>query len=657
MPDSALKQEVNPRLLAISGPLKDSSFALPGGQVPIGRDPANLLAISDPSLSRRHCLLERDGEIFKIRDLESRNGTFVNGVAIKESPVHDGDQIAIGDSVFVLLLKEDTNNAGPSPVEFEDSSAHATSQFRPQDVLYLQPDRILRELPASSRLAQNLNALLKISRVVHAIRDLQELQEQILTLIFEVVPAERGAILQDSQGDKFASVYARNRIASATQTVRVSRTIANQVVEQGNAILGSDIQGNEGFGAVESLVVSNVRSLLCVPLIVFTKVTGCLYLDTTNAATRFDDDNLQLVAAIANICAVALDNARNLQWLEQENLRLTTEINLEHNMVGDSPRIREIYSFLSRVAPSDATVLIRGESGTGKELAARALHRNSPRARKPFVAINSGAIPEGLIESELFGHEKGSFTGSVAQKKGALEMADGGVVFLDEVGELSPAVQVKLLRVLQEREFQRVGGNKLISVNIRLITATNKDLAKAVEDGEFRRDLYYRLDVVSLTMPPLRDRREDIPLLVEYFTSKFSKKAGGKIKRISPEAMARLVNYDWPGNVRELENAMERAVVLSGSEVIALEDLPDAILEKAPPAGITNPRYHDALVDLKKQLIANALQEAKGSYTEAARVLGVHPNYLHRLIRNLGLKESLRPPSGPRSGSTSTAGL
>jgi DNA-binding NtrC family response regulator len=210
---------------------------------------------------------------------------------------------------------------------------------------------------------------------------------------------------------------------------------------------------------------------------------------------------------------------------------------------------------------------------------------------------------------------------------------------------------------LQEREFQRVGGNKLISVNIRLITATNKDLAKAVENGEFRRDLYYRLDVVSLTMPPLRDRREDIPMLAEYFTSKFSKKAGGKAKRVSPEAMARLVNYDWPGNVRELENAMERAVVLSGSEVIALEDLPDAILEKAPPAGITNPRYHDALVDLKKQLIANALQEAKGSYTDAARVLGVHPNYLHRLIRNLGLKESLRPTPGPRSGSTPTAGL
>ena len=257
-----------------------------------------------------------------------------------------------------------------------------------------------------------------------------------------------------------------------------------------------------GFAGVESLVVSNVRSLLCVPLSVFKKVIGCVYIDTTNPATRFDEDNLQLVAAIANICAVALDNARNLQWLEQENLRLTTEINLEHNMVGDSPRIKEIFHFLSRVAPSEATVLLRGESGTGKELAARAIHRNSPRARKPFVAINSGAIPEGLVESELFGHEKGSFTGAVAQKKGKLEVADGGVVFLDEIGELSPAVQVKLLRVLQEREFERVGGIRTIPVNIRLIAATNKDLEKAVEDGEFRRDLYYRLNVV-----PWRCRR------------------------------------------------------------------------------------------------------------------------------------------------------
>jgi transcriptional regulator with GAF, ATPase, and Fis domain len=427
--------------------------------------------------------------------------------------------------------------------------------------------------------------------------------------------------------------------------VRVSRTIARQVLEEGLAILSSDLHGLGQFAGVESLVVSNVRSLLCVPLSVFKKVIGCVYLDTTNAATRLDEDNLQMVAAIANICAVALDNARNLHWLEQENLRLTTEINLEHNMVGDSPRIKEIFRFLSKVAPSDATVLLSGESGTGKELAARAIHRNSPRSRKPFVAINCGAIPEGLVESELFGHEKGSFTGATAQKKGKLEMADGGVVFLDEVGELPPAVQVKLLRVLQEREFERVGGTRPIPVNIRLIAATNKDLDKAVEEAEFRQDLYYRLNVVSLVMPPLRQRQEDIPTLAEYFARKCSSKASVKAKRISPEAMACLVEYEWPGNVRELENAIERAVVLSASEVIGLDDLPESVLEKDTPAGVANPKYHGAIKGLKKQLIVNAIQEARGNYTEAAHLLGVHPNYLHRLIKNLGLKESLRPPN------------
>src|SRR5207249_2882458 len=231
------------------------------------------------------------------------------------------------------------------------------------------------------------------------------------------------------------------------------------------------------------------------------------------------------------------------------------------NMVGEGARMKEVYQFLSRVAPIDSTVLIHGESGTGKELAARAIHRNSPRAPKPFVPINCAAIPEGLLESELFGHERGAFTGAVAQKKGRLEMADGGVVFLDEIGELAPALQVKLLRVLQEREIERLGGTRPISVDVRLIAASNRDLEEAIHAGTFRRDLFFRLNVVTLVMPPLRERREDIPTLAQYFVSKCSAKCKLKPKQISPDAMACLANYDWPGNVRELDNAMERALV------------------------------------------------------------------------------------------------
>jgi transcriptional regulator with GAF, ATPase, and Fis domain len=641
---------VNPRLQVLTGPLKDSTFALPEGKLPVGRDPSNLLSISDPSISRRHCVFSRKDGGYQVRDLDSRNGTFVNGVAIKESPLHEGDQISVGDSVFVFLVKEDEEGPASGTVEFEDSQAHTTTQLRPQDVLYLQPDRILSELPATSRLARNLNALLKVSRLVHSIRDLEQLQAQILDLVFEVAPAERGAILLDGKGgDQFASVFARHRVSRAPDPVRVSRTIARKVLEQGVAILGADVPHSGGFRGVESLVIANVRSLLCVPMVIFQRVIGCIYVDTTTSAARFDKDHLELVAAIAGISAVALENARRLQWLEQENLRLTTEVNVDHNMVGESAAMKEVYQFLSRVAPTDSTVLIEGESGTGKELVARAVHRNSPRSSKSFIAINCAAIPEGLLESELFGHERGAFTGAVTQKKGRLEMADGGVVFLDEIGELAPALQVKLLRVLQEREFERVGGNRPISLDIRLIAATNKELKEAVKTGCFRQDLYYRLNVVSLVMPPLRERREDIPMLADYFVVKSSSRCKLKAKHISPEAMACLVNYEWPGNVRELENAVERALVLAWSDVIRPEDLPESILERdLRPSD--SAKYHGALKELKKELILGALGEAQGNYTEAARLLGVHANYLHRLIRNLGLKDSARSLPGPRSG-------
>ena len=635
---------MNPRLVALAGPLKDSSFALPAGALSIGRDAANVLAISDPSVSRRHCVIRRDGNDFKVSDLESRNGTLVNGSPVREQVLRHGDQLSVGDSLFVFLIQETEEGTLPSQVEFEEGSpAHSTVRLKPADVLYLQPDKILSELPATSRLARNLNALLKISRVVHSIRDLEALQAEILSLIFDVAPAERGAILlSGSSGKDFASVYARHRAAQDDRPVKVSRTIARQVLDQGIAVLGNDITGSQNFSSVESLVISQVRSLLCVPLLVFEKVIGCIYLDSTSIAARFDEDHLQLVTAIAGISAVAVENARHLDWLVQENLRLNSEINLEHNLVGESPRMKEVYQFLARVAPAGSNVLIEGESGTGKELAARAIHHNSPRSEKPFVAINCAAITETLLESELFGYEKGAFTGAYMQKKGKLEVANGGVVFLDEIGELAPLMQSKLLRVLQEREFERVGGTRPISVDIRLIAATNKNLADAVKAGTFRSDLYYRLNVVSVTMPPLRERREDIPLLASYFINKYAKKIKVKAKGLSEETRACLLNYDWPGNVRELENAIERALVLGSADLILPEDLPESVLERATPTGMTSAKYHAAVKDVKKQLILTALEDAKGNFTEAARLLGLHPNYLHRLIRNLDLRSELK---------------
>ncbi|MGH9769338.1 MAG: sigma 54-interacting transcriptional regulator, partial [Blastocatellia bacterium] len=385
--------------------------------------------------------------------------------------------------------------------------------------------------------------------------------------------------------------------------------------------------------------------------IISDRVQGVVYLDSSDPSVQFDQDHLQLLRAIAGLAGVAMENLRRVNLLEDENQRLRAEISIEHDMVGSGPRMREVYQFISKVAPADATVLIRGESGTGKELAARAIHFNSPRATRPFVAINCAALTETLLESELFGHEKGAFTGAIAQKKGKLEVAQGGTVFLDELGEMALTLQSKLLRALQEHEFERVGGLRPIKADIRLIAATNRNLEQAIKDGRFREDLYYRLNVICLNLPPLRERREDITALAHYFASKYSQKLKRKIVGISPEAMSCLMNYDWPGNVREFENAIERALVLGSSEIIKMEDLPEVVIESNPGAGpgaelstgaAAPLNFYEAVNEAKKRLIVDAFDRAQGSYTEAAKLLCMHPNHLHRLIRNLNMKADLK---------------
>jgi transcriptional regulator with GAF, ATPase, and Fis domain len=372
------------------------------------------------------------------------------------------------------------------------------------------------------------------------------------------------------------------------------------------------------------------------------RTLGVIYLDTQEPDVHFDKDHLQLVSAIAAITAVAIENARHFEWLESENRRLLADVNIEHSMVGESATMRQVYQVIAKVAPTDSTVLISGESGTGKELVARAIHANSKRAQQPFVAVNCAALAESLLESELFGHEKGSFTGAIGMKRGRLEIAEGGTVFLDEIGELAPPMQVKLLRVLQEHEFERVGATRTIKADIRLIAATNRDLEEAIAAGTFRQDLYYRLNVVQLEMPALRERREDIPLLANYFAAKHGERCNRRVLGISPEAQTRLLAYDWPGNVRELENAIERAVVLGSTELLLPEDLPEAVLETQAGRTSSTTKYHDALGQTKQQIILQAIQQANGNITEAAKLLGVHANYLHRLIRNLNLKDRLK---------------
>jgi Nif-specific regulatory protein len=367
-------------------------------------------------------------------------------------------------------------------------------------------------------------------------------------------------------------------------------------------------------------------------------VIGAIYLVRTTNSNDFDEGHLQLLTAIAAMVAAPLDNARQTESLKVENRRLRTDIDAEHQMIGNSEAMNEVQRFLSRVAKTDSTVLIGGESGTGKELVARAIHRMSVRAQMPFIAVNCAAMTETLVESELFGHEKGAFTGAVTQAKGKFESAAGGTIFLDEVGELPLTTQSKLLRVLQERELNRVGNSRTIKVDVRVLAATNRDLETDIHDGRFRRDLYYRLNVVAITLPPLRQRRDDIIPLAEYFVAKSNTRCNRRVRGISPDAAACLVHYDWPGNIRELENTIERAVVLGASDTILLEDLPEMLLESNSPARSTNHSgFHDSVRKNKIEIIQRALDKCDGNHVEAAKLLGLNRTYLHRLIRTLGM--------------------
>src|SRR6516225_8852857 len=615
---------MQPRILGIGGPFQGQTLSLPEGEVSIGRESTNQMSVFDGSLSRRHCVLERTGSEVRIRDLGSRNGTRVNSVPVTEQRLQHGDQISVGSSLFVFLQEEDSDESRSNPVEFQDTSSFSGVAFLLSQEDPLSP-LIQHENAGSAagpgRVRSDLNALLKFSTAIGSIRDRDSLQWQLLGFIFDVIPAERGSVLFfDSQG-QVSSSTAWDRVRGPDHVVPVSQIILKRVVQERSGLVLSGAEEEPARRAKSAdAPTDRAISLLCVPMIVGERVIGAIYLDARVPAIQFDDTHLRVLQAIAHIAALALENLGHWEKLREENLALRAEIALKHDIVGRSPKIQKVFEFIRKVAPADSTVLIQGESGTGKELVARAIHSNSPRDDCPFVAINSAAIAASLLESELFGHEKGAFTGAVSQKKGKMELADGGTLFLDEISELAPELQAKLLRVLQEREFERVGGTRSIALNIRLIAATNKSLSQAVEAGEFRKDLFYRLNVVSVTVPPLRERREDIREMTEHFLRKAQGKCQTLARSVSPEALRCLGNYDWPGNVRELENAIERAAVLGTSEIIRPEDLPESIVEVGDLPG-ESAKYYAALKDFKKQLIQQALQLANGSYTDAAKAL------------------------------------
>ena len=633
---------MQPTLVVIAGPLKkDARFILENDELTIGRDLDRTVCLTSSLVSRQHCSIRKQAESLSIYDLGSRNGTFVNGVPVNERVLHQGDVIAVGDSYFRFF---DGREEPPADaVEFEETElGGSTILLRREDADLLRPEQA-SDVPSTHRLERDLRVLVTIATRMGSIQSSDSLQRELLGMILDVVPADRGVLLLcGDEADTFSSVIASDKPSSGTQAARVSRTIVSRVLRDSAALLVNDPYGDEALQRASSLIDQHVCSILCAPLTWSTTTLGALYLDSRNPCVRFDKKHLELVVGIAGIAAMALSHLKRVEWLREEAQRLQAVADAGHEVIGESSAIRHVLGLIARVGTTDSTVLLCGESGTGKELAARAVHRASSRRDGPFVAINCAAIPDSLLESELFGYDKGAFTGATVQRKGQIEFANGGTLFLDEIGELASTLQAKLLRVLQEREFNRLGGNRPVKVDIRLVAATNRDLAAAVKAGTFRQDLYYRLNVVSVLIPPLRDRREDIPLLSSYFASKLGAKCKRRVIGISPAAQKCLKRYDWPGNVRELENAIERAVVLGSSELILPEDLPESIIEtQLTPKESIESGFHSAVIDLKKRLITNAVKEAAGNYTEAAKSLGVNPTYLHRLIRNLNLKASL----------------
>jgi transcriptional regulator with GAF, ATPase, and Fis domain len=627
---------MNPRLVAINGTLKGATFPLSTEETTIGRESASAVWLNHASVSRRHCLIRTENGHFKLLDLDSYNGTFVNGIPVKEQALAHADQLRIGKIELLFLIEEGEEVTSGHLIRWDDFNplTESAKQLRPEALLR-KTEQALIASPEHERTARDLGVVLRIARQINRLHHTQELVKEILDATFEIIPADRGAVVLGRGATDFSSVYGKHRDLSS-YPVHISRTVVEHVMTERVAVLTNDIKTSETLKSADSLVAAQITSLMCMPLIVVDKLLGAIYLDTSDPIILFDEAHLQLVAGIAGMAAVSLENARQVEWLEDENSRLRSTLAIEHNMIGESAPAQEVYRFIQRVAPAKSAVLICGESGTGKELAAHAIHANSPRGPQPFVPINCAALPDTLLESELFGHEKGAFTGAVGRKQGKLEVAQGGTVFLDEIGEMPVTMQSRLLRFLQDHKVERLGGTRTIELDVRILAATNRDLEEMIKAGTFREDLYHRLNVVKLTMPPLRERKEDIALLASYFTAKYAKECKRPVTGITPEARVLLQSYSWPGNIRELENTIERAVVLGLSDKIGVEDLPRRMLEGE---GSQEPAtYDEAVKDAKRHIVLNALAQAKGNYTEAAKALGMHPNNLHRLIRTLDLK-------------------
>lgn len=501
---------------------------------------------------------------------------------------------------------------------------------------------------------KELDLLSEISQILDSSMDLRNEMGLILQTIAKYTGMVRGTLtlLDRKTGEIFIDeAHGLSAKQRERGRYRPGEGVTGKVVQSGRSMVIPRISDEPSFldrtGARKEVKRDEI-AFICVPIRIQDTTIGALSVDRLYADQVALDHDLHLLSIISKMIAQAVrlrqEAQEERQRLIEQNTRLQRALAERFrpaNIIGNSNAMQQVYDLIAQVAKSDTTVLIRGESGVGKELVAHAIHYNSIRASKPFVKVNCAALPESVIESELFGHEKGAFTGAIYQRKGRFELADGGTIFLDEIGDLSATTQIRLLRVLQEREFERVGGSETLRVNVRVITATNRDLENLMEEERFRQDLYYRLNVFPVHIPPLRERRSDILDLANFFVEKYGKANGKTIRRISTPAIDMLSCYHWPGNVRELENCIERAVLLSTDDVIHGHLLPPTLQTAEASGTVMQGTLEATLGNVEREMLVEALKNARGNCAKAARALGITERMMGLRVAKHGVEPRL----------------
>ena len=644
-------------------------FPLQSGQTcTLGRASSNRIVLKDDLCSREHAEVCCDDAHWRLRDLDSLNGTRLNGAAVEgERELAPNDEIQLGHTRFLFV--EDMASLPDLPRLGEQPEGLSIKK-RIGQTRFLTPVPALPEAdgpagaPAGHRarhaLSRDLSLLYRLALDMASALTYEELCRIVLDALLEAIPAEVGAVLttaaetfqeegvttieragvKSQRGAELEVTAHRHRDPSVRAYTPVSEYVSNEVLGSREAVLAEDVARDRHLRSRESLSELGATSLICAPVLHGDRVLGLIHLYCTDPHKALDAEDLEFTVAVAKQLGNAVHQLRLRESLTAENRSLRDQLRVESELVGDSPALRKVESQIGLVAGTNAACLIRGESGSGKELVARAVHTSSQRKQGPFICLNCAAITESLLESELFGHEKGSFTGATEKKVGKFEAANHGTIFLDEIGEMAVGAQAKLLRVLEGHPFERVGGGTPIKVDVRVVAATNQPLEQAMRDGRFRRDLFFRLQVVEILVPSLRERKSDVPLLAKHFLRKFVRETGRKIRDFTPAAMAKMMEYHWPGNVRELRNVIERAVALGQGPVVDVSDIWLSSLEMNTPGSAGSPPPYESLPleEVEKRHILHTLAHTDWNKSQAAAILNIERSTLDRKIKGYGLK-------------------